>query len=214
MPIIRIFSIIRAILPHPLLRLCMVVAELSGVEYLEAESCQKCDSASHPMWGIKGPGEIHILFVLQSSDVRVLEGDGYIEAFGASASGRTINAIVNGDWGGVALTNAVKCLFDVEEGGRQEPRPEEYARCSLQLRRQIEQLNPRFIITCGIPAVESVLGVGSSKPNPEIVLEQSIGDRTVLLGYHPRRMTRGVKEELRYLVTEIRHEFVSLTQEI
>jgi uracil-DNA glycosylase family 4 len=171
--------------------------------------CNRCEEAIEPMWGIKGPGDVEVLIVLQSSDYRALEHpEGYVGAFLNSLTGRDIQKILQENWNNVALVNSIKCHFKKDNIYR-DPRTTEYRNCTDHLQKQLKNLNPSLVLCCGSWAIRGVFGeeyYDNLKPDRYSVQFTESDKRTYAITTHPRLFTCPIKDELAEIIQDFRED--------
>ena len=91
----------------------------------------------------------------------------------------------------VYITNVVKC----RPPGNRDPRSEEIAACRPYLKRQLELIVPKVIVSLGNPAAQTLLGtrVGISKLRGR---RYRFGEAVLVPTYHPAALLRGGAEML------------------
>ena len=91
----------------------------------------------------------------------------------------------------VYITNVVKC----RPPGNRDPRSEEIAACRPYLKRQLELIAPKVIVSLGNPAAQTLLGtrVGISKLRGR---RYRFGEAVLVPTYHPAALLRGGAEML------------------
>lgn len=99
----------------------------------------------------------------------------------------------------VYITNVVKC----RPPGNRDPRSEEIAACRPYLKRQLELIAPKVIVSLGNPAAQTLLGtrVGISKLRGR---RYRFGEAVLVPTYHPAALLRGGAE----LLPQARADFV------
>jgi len=155
--------------------------------------CSLCSSASNFHLGLKGKraDKTKLLFVLHCPDKRVVNlfsGDeGYRVALQASKTGGIILSILEHcglSFDDIYLTNAIKCCLHKDR----DPRKKEYENCSHVFRMQVQDFQPRAIVSFGEAyrvMFPDMIGKGLESSIGQV--KEYNGART-LIEYHPSRI--------------------------
>ena len=90
----------------------------------------------------------------------------------------------------VYIANVLKC----RPPANRNPQPEEVARCSPYLQRQIELVNPRLILAMGRFAAQALLNSEASIASLRGKVHRA-GDRPVVVSYHPAYLLRTLRDK-------------------
>ncbi len=90
----------------------------------------------------------------------------------------------------VYIANVLKC----RPPANRNPQPEEVARCSPYLQRQIELVNPRLILAMGRFAAQALLNSEASIASLRGKVHRT-GDRLVVVSYHPAYLLRTLRDK-------------------
>ncbi|MDZ7332418.1 MAG: uracil-DNA glycosylase [candidate division KSB1 bacterium] len=154
--------------------------------YYEVKDCQKCGLARHRTRLVFGSGNPN------SSILLIGEAPGFHEdqqgkPFVGSA-GQLLDRIlaaINLSRQGIFITNVVKC----RPPNNRDPLPEECEACSYILTRQIEIIEPKFILLLGRIAAGSLLKTDEPLTNLRGKVYQ-LRDAQAVVTYHPAALLR------------------------
>ncbi len=154
--------------------------------YYEVKDCQKCGLARHRTRLVFGSGNPN------SSILLIGEAPGFHEdqqgkPFVGSA-GQLLDRILAAiklSRQDIFITNVVKC----RPPDNRDPLPEECEACSYILTRQLEIIEPKFILLLGRIAAGSLLKTNDSLANLRGKVH-SLGDAQVVVTYHPAALLR------------------------
>jgi len=160
-------------------------------------ACALCPRATQAVFGEGNPEAQIMLVGEQPGDEEDRKGRPFVGPAGQVLDGAIREAGLERPQ--LYLTNAVKAFKFEERGKRrihQTPRNLDISVCRPWLMAEIEAVRPRVIVCLGASAAQSVLG-----RRPHIGAErgkaQRIGDRQVVLTYHPSAVLRAPDEAMR-----------------
>jgi uracil-DNA glycosylase family 4 len=157
-------------------------------------ACRLCETRTQTVFGVGDP-DPHWMVIGEAPGA---EEDRIGEPFVGQA-GKLLDAMLASvglgrDGGGVYIANVLKC----RPPGNRNPTPEEVARCSPYLRRQVELLRPRLILVAGRFAAQTLLGAEASIASLRgRVHRYRAGDLEVpvVVTYHPAYLLRDRHED-------------------
>jgi uracil-DNA glycosylase len=137
--------------PQPTARKVELLLEMDTQEVKGCTKCALCATRTHTVFG-EGDADAKLMFIGEGpGENEDLQGRPFV-----GRAGELLNKMIAGMGlrrEQVFIANVVKC----RPPNNRVPLPEEVARCTPYLERQIEIIRPRVIVTLGLPATQYML---------------------------------------------------------